>query len=188
MNLSSRLGHLTALAALAATLVLGACSSNPVAPEAKPAPPVAAKPAPASTPQASSNATVPTVIASTPVAPYLDPASRLYQQRSVYFDFDQSIVKPDFAPTLELHGKYLASHPNVAIRVEGNTDEQGGTEYNLALGQKRAEAVTKALKLYGVKESQMDAVSFGEEKPKASGHDENAHAQNRRADLAYPGK
>ncbi|MBP9683837.1 MAG: peptidoglycan-associated lipoprotein Pal [Rhodoferax sp.] len=177
------------LASLAATLVLGACSSKPVAPESKPVQPVVVtRPSPASTPQASTQATATTVNVTPPFAAYLDPASLLNQKRSIYFDFDQSIVKPDFAPTLELHGKFLASHPNVAIRVEGNTDEQGGTEYNLALGQKRAEAVTKALKLYGVKDSQMEAVSFGEEKPKATGHAEADYAQNRRADIAYPSK
>lgn len=84
-----------------------------------------------------------------------------------------------------MHEKYLASHPSIAIKVQGNTDEQGGVEYNLTLGQKRAEAVSKALKIYGVKESQLEAVSFGEEKPKATGHDEASRAENRRADLTY---
>ncbi len=87
---------------------------------------------------------------------------------------------------LELHGKYLAANPQIVIKVQGNTDEKGGAEYNLALGQKRAEAVVKMLKIYGVKDSQLEAVSFGKEKPKALGHDDAAHAQNRRADLAYP--
>jgi peptidoglycan-associated lipoprotein len=189
MYLPIQLTQMATLASLAATLVLGACSSKPVAPESKPVQPVVVtRPSPASTPQASTQATATTVNVTPPFAAYLDPASLLNQKRSIYFDFDQSIVKPDFAPTLELHGKFLASHPNVAIRVEGNTDEQGGTEYNLALGQKRAEAVTKALKLYGVKDSQMEAVSFGEEKPKATGHAEADYAQNRRADIAYPSK
>lgn len=97
-------------------------------------------------------------------------------------------MKPDYAPLLEMHGKYLATHPNVIIKVQGNTDEQGGAEYNLALGQKRAEAVTRALRVFGVKDSQLEAISFGKEKPKALGHDEAAHEQNRRADLAYPDK
>jgi peptidoglycan-associated lipoprotein len=87
-----------------------------------------------------------------------------------------------------LHGKFLASHPLLAIKIEGNADERGGAEYNLALGQKRAEAVSKALKIFGVKDSQMEAVSFGKEKPKALGHEEASYAQNRRADLDYPVK
>lgn len=177
--------HLTLTAALIATILLGACSSSPVAPEPKAAAPVVA-PAVVVAPAAKPASPAPVV--STPIAAYLDPASLLSQKRSIYFDFDQSNVKPDFAPLLELHGKYLAAHPNVAIKVQGNTDELGGAEYNLALGQKRAEAVTRALRVYGVKDSQMEAVSFGEEKPKATGHDEAAHEQNRRADLAYPEK
>jgi peptidoglycan-associated lipoprotein len=76
----------------------------------------------------------------------------------------------------------------VSIKIEGNTDERGGAEYNLALGQKRAEAVSRALKIFGVKDAQMEAVSFGKEKPKVLGHDDASYAQNRRADLDYPAK
>jgi len=174
--------HRLVLAAVAATSVLlGACSSTPVATS-----PSVPAPAPAPAPVAAPAVAAPVVAA--PVAPYLDPQSPLYQKRSIYFDFDQFTLKPEYAPVLEMHGKYLAAHTNVAIKVQGNTDEQGGTEYNLALGQKRAEAVVKALKIYGVKDSQLEAVSFGKEKPKAPGHDEAARALNRRADLAYPEK
>jgi peptidoglycan-associated lipoprotein len=89
---------------------------------------------------------------------------------------------------LERQGKYLASKPNVAVRLEGHADERGGREYNLALGQKRAEAVARALKVYGVSDSQAEPVSFGSEKPRAEGHDEAAWSQNRRVDIAYPNK
>ena len=119
---------------------------------------------------------------------YLEPKSAISMQRSVYFDYDNFEVKPEFAKILELHGKFLAANPKVSIRVQGNADERGSAEYNLALGQKRADAVVKALKIYGVKDSQMEAISFGREKPKALGHDEAAWAQNRRVDLEYPGK
>lgn len=182
MNL---INNLTLAGTLAVTILLGACSSTPVVNETKAVAPVAAPTvvaAPAAKPAA------PAPVVSAPIPAYLDPASLLSQKRSIYFDFDQSNVKPDFTPVLELHGRYLASHPNVVIKVQGNTDELGGAEYNLALGQKRAEAVVRALKIFGVKDSQLEAVSFGEEKPKAAGHDEAAHAQNRRADLAYPEK
>jgi len=91
-------------------------------------------------------------------------------------------------PLIERQGKYLASKPSLTIRVEGNADERGGREYNLALGQKRADAVVRALKVYGVGDKQLEAVSFGSEKPFAQGHDESAWAQNRRVDLAYPNK
>ena len=122
------------------------------------------------------------------MAPYLDPNNPLAKQRSVYFDFDKSEVKPEGLPVLELHGKFLAANPSVSIKVEGNADERGGAEYNLALGQKRADAVVKVLKSFGVKDSQLEAISYGKEKPKALGHDEASHAENRRADLAYPSK
>lgn len=119
---------------------------------------------------------------------YLDPNSSIYKNRSVYFDFDNYSVKPEFNAMLADHGHFLTTHPGVRIRVEGNADERGSSEYNLALGQKRAEAVIKALKVYGVKEQQMEAISYGKEKPKASGHDAASMAQNRRADLSYPSK
>jgi peptidoglycan-associated lipoprotein len=89
---------------------------------------------------------------------------------------------------IELQGQYLARNPALQLRVEGNTDERGSSEYNLALGQRRAQAVKSALQLYGVKDSQVEAVSFGKEKPRATGHDESAWAQNRRADIVYASK
>lgn len=106
-------------------------------------------------------------------------------KRSVYFDYDSFIVKDEFKPVVEAHAKYLAAHKNRHILIQGNTDERGGREYNLALGQKRAEAVRKALSLLGVPDTQMESVSFGKEKPKATGHDEAAWAENRRADIIY---
>lgn len=179
--------RLSFAATTASAILLGACSSTPVTQDAKVPTPIVVAPSP-SNKQVTTKAAVPAHIASAPLAPYLDPASPLYKKRSIYFDFDQSNVRAEFAPVLEIHGKYLAANPTVAIRVQGNTDELGGTEYNLALGQKRAEAVTKALKIYGVKDAQVEAISFGEEKPMAAGHDEAAYTRNRRADLAYPAK
>jgi peptidoglycan-associated lipoprotein len=105
--------------------------------------------------------------------------------RSVYFDFDAYVVKDEFAPVVTAHGKYLSAHKERKVIIQGNTDERGGSEYNLALGQKRAEAVRKSLSVTGVAETQMEAVSLGKEKPKAAGHDEAAWAQNRRADIVY---
>ncbi len=125
-------------------------------------------------------------IATVPLTEYLDPTSRLYGGRSVYFDFDDFTVKKEFEPVIERHGKYLSSHPAVDIKVEGNADERGSAEYNLALGQRRAEAVLRALKIVGVKEAQMEAISWGEERPVAQEHHESAWEQNRRADLRYP--
>jgi peptidoglycan-associated lipoprotein len=120
------------------------------------------------------------------MADHLDPNSLISKERSVYFDYDKFDVKSSQAAVVERHGKYLASKAPLAIRVEGNADERGGREYNLALGQKRADAVVRALKVYGVSDKQVEAVSFGKEKPRATGHDEASWAENRRVDLSYP--
>jgi len=106
-------------------------------------------------------------------------------KRSVYFDFDSYAVKDDYQSLLQAHAQYLKTHPERHVLIQGNTDERGTSEYNLALGQKRAEAVRRALSLMGVPDSQMEAVSLGKEKPVATGHDEASWAQNRRADLVY---
>lgn len=116
--------------------------------------------------------------------PLNEPGSFLFN-RSVYFDFDSFVIKDEFKSMVEAHGKFLSSHPDRKVVIQGHTDERGGSEYNLALGQKRAEAVRRALALAGAKEAQMEAVSFGKEKPKAAGSNEEAWAQNRRADIAY---
>ncbi|RKP56553.1 peptidoglycan-associated lipoprotein Pal [Pararobbsia silviterrae] len=118
------------------------------------------------------------------VDPLNDPNSPL-AKRSVYFDFDSYSVKDEYQQLLGQHAQYLKSHPQRHVLIQGNTDDRGTSEYNLALGQKRAEAVRKALSLLGVPDSQMEAVSLGKEKPVATGHDEASWAQNRRADLVY---
>ena len=105
--------------------------------------------------------------------------------RIVYFDFDSYVVKPEFQSMLEGHARYLKSNGTRKLMLEGHTDERGGREYNLALGQKRAEAVRRALGVLGVTDAQVEAVSFGKEKPAATGHNEDAHARNRRAELTY---
>lgn len=105
--------------------------------------------------------------------------------RIIYFDFDSYVVKPEFQTVIEAHAKYLSANKSRKLMIEGNTDERGGREYNLALGQKRAEAVRRALGLLGVTDSQVEAVSFGKEKPAVAGLDEAAMAKNRRAELNY---
>lgn len=106
-------------------------------------------------------------------------------KRSIYFDYDSYVVKEEFKATVEAHAKFLVANKGRKILVQGNTDERGGREYNIALGQKRAEAVRKALALLGVAEAQVEAVSLGEEKPKATGSDEASWAENRRSDIVY---
>ncbi|EJX09179.1 OmpA domain-containing protein [gut metagenome] len=117
--------------------------------------------------------------------PFVDPANAL-SQRSVYFAFDSYEVEPEYLANVEAHAKWLLAHPTVKIVIQGNTDERGGREYNLALGQKRSEAVKQRMQLLGVPSENIEAVSFGKEKPVAFGHSDEAWAQNRRADIVYP--
>jgi len=105
--------------------------------------------------------------------------------RIVYFDYDSNVIKPEFQALIEQHARFLKANGARHVVVEGHTDERGGREYNLALGQRRSEAVRRALELLGVKDSQVEAVSFGKEKPAVPGSDETAWAQNRRAEIAY---
>jgi peptidoglycan-associated lipoprotein len=104
-------------------------------------------------------------------------------QRIVYFDFDSFIVKDEYRPMLEAHAKVLGTNRSKRMALEGHTDERGGREYNLALGQKRAEAVLKSMVLLGVLDNQLEAVSFGEERLAQAGSDEAAHAKNRRVEM-----
>lgn len=115
----------------------------------------------------------------------MTPPSVLPVERSVYFAFDDATIAQDYVSIIEKHGKYLMASPLVKVKIEGNADERGSAEYNLALGQKRAEATMKALRLWGVRPSQMEATSWGEERPRAKGDDEKAYSQNRRADIVY---
>lgn len=103
----------------------------------------------------------------------------------IYFDFDSFTIKPEFQGAIEAHAKYLTGNKGRKIAIEGHADERGGREYNLALGQKRSEAVRRSLGLLGVADGQVEAVSFGEEKPAALGSDEEAMAKNRRAEINY---
>jgi peptidoglycan-associated lipoprotein len=116
--------------------------------------------------------------------PLNDPASPL-ARRSIYFDFDSFAIRDEYRGTIDAHARYLTSTQGRRVLIQGNTDERGSREYNLALGQKRAEAVRRALGALGVPESQMEAVSLGEERPRATGSDEASWAENRRADLVY---
>jgi peptidoglycan-associated lipoprotein len=119
------------------------------------------------------------------VDPLNDPQSPL-SRRSIYFDFDSFAIRDEYRSTIEAHARFLSLTKDKRVLIQGNTDDRGSREYNLALGQKRAEAVRRALAALGVAESQMEAVSLGEERPRATGSDEASWAENRRADLVYP--
>lgn len=118
------------------------------------------------------------------VDPLNDPNSIL-AKRSVFYPLDVAVVQADDSAIVEAHAKYLSEHPDKKVRLEGNCDERGSDEYNLALGQRRADGVKKLLEAGGVRENQISTISYGEEKPKATGHDEASWSQNRRTDLNY---
>ena len=106
-------------------------------------------------------------------------------RKTVYFDFDKSEIKPEYAGLIAAHARNLSAHANLRMRLEGNTDERGTREYNIGLGERRAQAVKRALMLQGVAESQLTTVSYGAERPAVQGDDEAAWAQNRRVELVY---
>jgi peptidoglycan-associated lipoprotein len=166
---------------LTSALLISACSS-PVKLEEKPA---VEDRTGSTTGQGADPRSVGTINATRSSLDPLNDPQGVLAKRSIYFDLDSYTVKDEFKPVLDAHARYLNSHKSRQIVIQGNTDERGGREYNLALGQKRAEAVRRALTLLGVQENQMEAVSFGKEKPKALGSDEAAWAENRRADIAY---
>ena len=121
------------------------------------------------------------------VAPHRDPANIL-SRRSVYYDFDKYDIKDEFRPVIEAHAGYLRQSGTPKMLIQGNTDERGSREYNIALGQRRSEGVKRMLLLLGVREDQVEAVSLGEEKPKEPAHTEEAWARNRRSDMLYSGE
>jgi peptidoglycan-associated lipoprotein len=112
------------------------------------------------------------------------PNGRPDLKRSVYYAFDVFDVKPEYRALVESHAKWLRANPRARLTIEGNADERGSREYNLALGQRRAESVTRMMAMLGVNPEQIEAVSFGKEKPRAAGHDETAWSENRRSDFA----
>jgi peptidoglycan-associated lipoprotein len=173
----------------AALVVLAAgCSSTPEKTET----PIDEKPvtpAATTTPGATtSGATTSGVTGTALPTLHKDPNNILSKQRSVYFDYDQFVIKDQYRPMIEAHAKYLQSNRGLKITIQGNTDERGTREYNIALGQKRADAVKQTLVLLGVQEAQIETVSFGKEKPRREGHDEASWAENRRADIVYAGE
>jgi peptidoglycan-associated lipoprotein len=172
------------LLAAAAALVVAGCSSTPVA---KTEPAAAPAPAPAPAPvQQMAPAPQPVAPPMSSTATMVDPLTQgLLAKRSVYFEFDRSSINESDVAVVEAHGRYLVDHRARAVRVEGNCDERGSREYNLALGQRRADSVKDRLKTLGVAGDRIETTSFGKEKPRAMGHDEAAWAENRRADIVY---
>lgn len=173
------------LSSLGMVCMLAACGTNvplndvPVSDAS--AKPVAGQSAPASQGSSNGTAVAPVNVADTSAADKAVLASRV-----VYFDYDSFVIKPEFQALIANHARYIKAKADRKVAIEGHTDETGGREYNLALGQKRADAVRSALGLLGVPQSQMEAVSFGKEKPAVVGSTEEAYAKNRRTEIRYP--
>jgi peptidoglycan-associated lipoprotein len=124
---------------------------------------------------------------STGANPLKDP-NNILSKRSIYFEYDSFTIADKYKPIVEAHAKYLAANRNARVTLQGHADERGSREYNIALGQKRSDAVKRSVTILGVQETIVETVSFGKEKPKNLGHDEAAWAENRRVDIIYAGE
>ena len=173
---------------MASALLFG-CATEDQKPAAT-APVEAAKPAPK--PQAVESKPVTQVQAAprsgaSPFAALKDP-NNILSRRTVYFDFDRFEVRDEYRPLVEAHAKFLRENPSAKMLIQGNADERGSREYNVGLGQRRSDSVKKMLILLGARDSQIEAVSLGEEKPACSEHSEDCWAKNRRDDMLYNGE
>jgi len=173
-----------ALMAVIAALALAACSSTDK--KEDPAP-VTDRTTPPPTTATTTTTTTPTTTTPITVSPLKDPKNIL-STRVIYFDFDSNVVKDEYRPMVQAHAKYLTENRSASLRIEGHTDERGSREYNLALGNRRAESVKKILVVLGVQDGRIEIISFGEEKPAEGGHDEASWEKNRRTELKYKGE
>ncbi|AMS31968.1 hypothetical protein AEM42_05285 [Betaproteobacteria bacterium UKL13-2] len=170
----------------AAAILLAACASKeppkdvPVETRTQPTTTTAATPTPM--PSTTTTAVAPTTPSA--INPLKDP-NNILSKRIVYFDYDKDTVKSEYQAIVQAHAKYLSENRSRKIRLEGHADERGSREYNMALGQRRADAVRKATNLLGVANERMESVSFGEDKPRVQGSNEEAWSQNRRAEIVY---
>jgi peptidoglycan-associated lipoprotein len=171
--------HFLAVVALGAAALLGACSSSGDKDSALTTAPATSAPASGISTSAS---TSPYAGSGHSISNSAGSTADL-SKRSVYFDFDSSELKPESAAVVANWGQYLLSSPTAKVRLEGNTDERGTREYNIALGERRANAVAQALEARGVSSAQITVTSYGEERPVALGHDEASWSQNRRVDI-----
>ena len=176
------------LAAIAVVAILGGCSTQPSAPVDDQS---TAEAAAAKAGTTTSGTTTSGLSGTSPgtgaVNPLRDPGNVL-SKRSVYFEYDSFVVEDKYKAMIESHAKYLAGNKAAKVTLQGNTDERGSREYNIALGQKRAEAVKRVMVLMGAQDVVIETVSYGKEKPKREGHDEAAWAENRRVDIVYFGE
>ncbi len=176
------------LLSAAAAMILAACATSTPEGETQPGAPVeGAKPGGGVQSQPVSPVEAGKAGGVSPFAALKDPASPL-SRRSVYFDYDKFEVKEEYRPLVEAHAKFLRDNPTAKMLVQGNADERGSREYNVGLGQRRADSLKKMLTLLGVRDSQIESVSLGEEKPVCNEHNEDCWAKNRRDDMLYNGE
>jgi peptidoglycan-associated lipoprotein len=173
----------------AALLIVAGCSTTPeeqTAAGVESRQPPAASPGPA---VALQRPHMPSVDLTRPLAqPAAAAAAGTLAKRTVFFAYDEFAVADEYRPLLETHARHLRTNPKARIMIQGSADERGSREYNVALGQRRAESVKKMLVLFGAAESQIEAVSLGEEKPLCRDHQENCWSKNRRGDILYRGE
>jgi peptidoglycan-associated lipoprotein len=174
-----------ALFSVMALALLYGCASTPTEPDGKPSLP--ASPPGQAQPPSSPVTSRPVESPRTQGDPLKDPSSGL-SKRSVFYELDKYDVRDEFRPVLQAHGKYLAENRGKKMLVQGNCDERGSREYNIALGQRRAEGVKRMLVLMGATDVQVESVSLGEEKPRCGDHAEGCWSQNRRSDMLYGGE
>ena len=182
------------LVAMFAASFLWACSSDPPKDDGNKA---AVEDRTASTPGsgATSVPVKPPVVATVTAGPTGTPGTgplrdpnNILSKRSIFYDYDSDAIKDEFRPILQAHARYLADNPNARMLIQGNTDERGGREYNLSLGQRRAEAVKRLLVIMGARELQIESVSLGEEKPRCEEKSDACFGQNRRSDMLHSGE
>ena len=181
-------------------LVLSGCGSTPPKDEAaapiedrsaggaRPGTTGGADPRIGGTPGAASGSTIDLTKPAPGAGPAAEVKAGILAERSIFFDFDSDAINEKFRPMLQAHANYLSKNRNAKMLIQGNTDERGGREYNLALGQRRAEAIKKLVTLLGAQDAQVEAVSLGEEKPRRTGRSEEDYRENRRGDLLHTGE
>jgi peptidoglycan-associated lipoprotein len=187
-----KLNHKLLTILLATTVLMAGCSSKKTKPEEPATTNVPAsttapstQPVPGNSAALGSNVATVNTDRGTTAGGALGPPGALGAQRVIYFDYDSSDVRSEFIDVIAAHGRFLASNATVRVRLEGHSDERGSREYNIGLGERRAQTVKKALALQGVQESQIAIVSYGEERPAAAGSDDNAWTKNRRVEIVY---
>lgn len=178
---------IAAVTAVTSALFLGACSTAPTE-EQTPSGVEQRQPSSSTATPVETPSTAPVDLTQQPGTNPLKDPNNILSKRAIYFEFDKFDIQEEYRPIVEAHAKYLRDNPGAKVLVQGNADERGSREYNVGLGQRRSDSVKKALTLLGAKDSQIESVSLGEEKPACMEHSEDCWSKNRRADVLYNGE